>query len=32
MIDQMWSDLLIESKQVDQSLTDVKKSFTSVRY
>uniref|UniRef100_A0A3Q3MNV8 Dynein axonemal heavy chain 10 n=1 Tax=Mastacembelus armatus TaxID=205130 RepID=A0A3Q3MNV8_9TELE len=27
-IDQIWSDLFIESRQVDQSLTDIKKSFT----
>ncbi|TKS80370.1 Dynein heavy chain 10, axonemal [Collichthys lucidus] len=29
-IDQMWSDLFTESRQVDRSLTDVKKSFTAV--
>lgn len=30
-IDQMWSDLFTESRQVDRSLTDVKKSFKKVR-
>uniref|UniRef100_A0A7N8Y270 Dynein axonemal heavy chain 10 n=1 Tax=Mastacembelus armatus TaxID=205130 RepID=A0A7N8Y270_9TELE len=29
-IDQIWSDLFIESRQVDQSLTDIKKSFTRI--
>lgn len=31
-IDQMWNDLFAESRQVDRSLTDVKKSFTQVRH
>lgn len=29
---QMWTDLFTESRQVDRSLTDVKKTFTVVRY
>ncbi|XP_044053526.1 dynein axonemal heavy chain 10 isoform X1 [Siniperca chuatsi] len=29
-IGQMWSDLFTESRQVDRSLTDVKKSFTEI--
>lgn len=30
IIGQMWSDLLAESRQVDRSLKDVKKSFAVV--
>ncbi|KAK2902109.1 hypothetical protein Q8A73_011855 [Channa argus] len=29
-IDQIWSDLFAESRQVDRGLTDVKKSFTQI--
>uniref|UniRef100_A0A3P8UAE7 Dynein axonemal heavy chain 10 n=1 Tax=Amphiprion percula TaxID=161767 RepID=A0A3P8UAE7_AMPPE len=29
-IDQIWSDLFLEARQVDESLTDVKKSFTVI--
>lgn len=30
-ISQMWDDLFTEARSVDQSLKDVKKSFTVVR-